>query len=553
MPSTIFVRVALTLCPSAQERWPAVAMPVMRWLIQEERAPIPQHVAALLLQQGGEFDADEIELRTAAHADAAGQMLAWALSYAWREPRPSPRCWRIDVGFVRRDAEWDCSLAIRHGLAVEYVGPPLPPPPFRVPALLPELLRNPRWSVPGVGEFPMAEHPHALPLGRGHILKTALADPQRRYPIVYVSRLPTGGLLTDVGHLARTLAGSAVVLVAEAVELDIELDWLLPIAFKCVGGALRVYFPGLRLDDDTDAVRHRYLAPETLVSMGATVPAHLGAAIMRWAESTFSEWLTTPADVRERVREARLEALRAQELADGESLQEYVRLMEEENAHLRTQIQTLGAQFDEIRQEIAQTEDLKARLSALTYEHDRDRQALQMRVAHEAQTAQQQNILTTLRELPETLPATLELIARLFPARVVVLPRAIKSAERAMLERARDGRLGWRPLHALATTLYDLVFADPPIADLETAFAQQSGLEVAFGEGKQTNRNDRMMAQRREVDDRGQSIDITPHIKLGDRAPRLLRIHFAIDRERQRLIIGHCGDHLETFGTQWNG
>lgn len=45
------------------------------------------------------------------------------------------------------------------------------------------------------------------------------------------------------------------------------------------------------------------------------------------------------------------------------------------------------------------------------------------------------------------------------------------------------------------------------------------------------------------MDDRSRTIDITLHLTLGSRLPRQLRVHFAIDRERRLLIIGHCGDH----------
>lgn len=551
MPDTLATRIALTLRPRDAEGWPDVAAPVLRWLIQDQLVPIPRHAVQFLLQ-GGEFDTQDARVSTAAATDARQQICAWALSYEWGEGRRSPRRWQLAAGLARREAWWDLSLAIRHGIPASYLGPPPPPPPFAVPKLVLDIIRDERWSIPGTGDFAIGERQHRLPLGRGHLLRAALDDPERRYPIVYLSRPASGILALDAGPLARALAGSAIVLVAESAALDAELDWLLPAAFKCVGGALRVYFPGIRLDDDDDAAHHRYLDPATLSAMSGAVAPALAAAITRWADGAFRGWLTSPADILERAREARLADLRARELADVEALNEYVSLLEEENAHLQERLNALGAQLDRIRDEIAQVEELKARLQAVSAEREKLRQTQLARATVDEQAAQQQAVITSLRELPETLPAILDLIARLFPARVRVTPRAIKSAEDAALERARDGRLGWPLLHALATTLYDLVFAEPPTADIEAAFQQQTGIELAFGEGKQTNRNERLMALRRDVDDRGEPIDLTPHLKLGSRPPRQLRVHFAIDRERRLLIIGHCGDHLETFGTQRN-
>lgn len=552
MPDTLATRIALTLRPYTPEGWPDVAAPILRWLIQDQGVPILRHAVQLLLQ-GGELDEGDAHLRTAASLDTGGQTLAWALSYEWGEGKRCPRRWRLAAGLARREGAWELSLAIRHGLPVEYLGPPPSPPSFAVPKLVLDILRDERWAIPGVCNFTMGERQHRLPLGRGHLLRTALDDPARRYPIVYVSRPATGTLLLDAGALARALAGSAIVLVADSPDLDTELDWLLPAAFKCVGGALRVYLPGTRLEDDADARRHRYLDPTALATVDGELPASLAAAITRWADGAFSGWLTTPAELHERAREARLADLRARELADVDGLREYVRLLEEENTHLHERLDTLGVQFDQARDEIAQVEELKARLQAASAEREKLRQTQLTRAASDEQAVQQQAAIQALRELPETLPAILDLIARLFPARVRVTTRASKSAEEAAIERARDGRLGWPLLHALATTLHDLVFAEPPISDIETAFQQQTGIEVAFTETKQTNRNDRMMGLRRDVDDRGEPIDITPHLKLGSRPPRQLRVHFAIDRERRLLIIGHCGDHLETFGTQRNG
>jgi hypothetical protein len=48
----------------------------------------------------------------------------------------------------------------------------------------------------------------------------------------------------------------------------------------------------------------------------------------------------------------------------------------------------------------------------------------------------------------------------------------------------------------------------------------------------------------------GQDVDITPHVKWGNRVPKLLRVHFYVDRQKGKLVIGHCGDHLDTYGTR---
>ena len=53
----------------------------------------------------------------------------------------------------------------------------------------------------------------------------------------------------------------------------------------------------------------------------------------------------------------------------------------------------------------------------------------------------------------------------------------------------------------------------------------------------------------RKIVHNGKERDITPHVKAGNKA-RLLRVHFCVDQDEKQIIIGHCGDHLDTYGTR---
>jgi hypothetical protein len=85
---------------------------------------------------------------------------------------------------------------------------------------------------------------------------------------------------------------------------------------------------------------------------------------------------------------------------------------------------------------------------------------------------------------------------------------------------------------------------------LEHDFGQCfSTFELALTEGKQTKKDARLMALRK-ITHAGEEFDITPHIKYGNRKPKMLRLHYAIMREAKRLVIGHFGDHLENYSTR---
>lgn len=49
----------------------------------------------------------------------------------------------------------------------------------------------------------------------------------------------------------------------------------------------------------------------------------------------------------------------------------------------------------------------------------------------------------------------------------------------------------------------------------------------------------------------GLPIDITAHVKCGDnRPPKLRRVYYYLHHDEKVLVVGHCGDHLDTAGTR---
>ena len=147
------------------------------------------------------------------------------------------------------------------------------------------------------------------------------------------------------------------------------------------------------------------------------------------------------------------------------------------------------------------------------------------------------------------------MVSSLFPNRVVIAPGAITSAEEYSEEHNRHWckpeqlAVAWEMAFGLATTLYDLVFVENSNR-LEDAFGESSSsFELAMSEGKQTKKDAKLMALRKLVHD-GEEFDISPHLKYGNRKPKLLRLYFAICRDRRCLVVGHFGEHLDNYSTR---
>lgn len=144
---------------------------------------------------------------------------------------------------------------------------------------------------------------------------------------------------------------------------------------------------------------------------------------------------------------------------------------------------------------------------------------------------------------PQGILRTLEAF---YPDRVAVLPSAYASAgEYAMT----DAQGTWEVALSAAESVWPLAFegCGERLAD---AFQAETGLELARGEGKMTKADPRHRAAR-TVEYQGRELDISPHVK--GRGKRGVRMHFAVDKESCKVVIGHFGEHMATSGSRRRG
>ena len=63
-------------------------------------------------------------------------------------------------------------------------------------------------------------------------------------------------------------------------------------------------------------------------------------------------------------------------------------------------------------------------------------------------------------------------------------------------------------------------------------------------------KKDSELLKQRDVIYKDKNYDITPHVKIGTRTPKLLRLHFQFVEDEKKIIIGHFGDHLDNYTTK---
>lgn len=107
----------------------------------------------------------------------------------------------------------------------------------------------------------------------------------------------------------------------------------------------------------------------------------------------------------------------------------------------------------------------------------------------------------------------------------------------------------WNILYHINGILYRLKFSDTASLDWERVFKDETGYDLAMSEGRNTKRDKKLMSLRK-VQHQGRDYDITPHVKYGNQEPKTVRVHFALDEEARKIIIGYVGPHIPNATTK---
>lgn len=251
----------------------------------------------------------------------------------------------------------------------------------------------------------------------------------------------------------------------------------------------------------------------------------------------------TDAARRTAAMEKATEKLRAR-LAETEEL---VGLYEAENDGLMSENRSLSARVQSLEDDVSRLEQLRYRCNeAERREAEKDVQISRLKEDAAA--------IAHIDHFPTTLVEELDLIERLWPDRVAVLPEARRSAEAYRYCNLDEE---WRILRSVATDLWEILFDSGCDEDtIDKEYRARTGFAHTFRESKQTNANPKLVKMRERVWN-GRTVDITPHIKGRGRSESArthpFRLHYYADRETQKVVIGHCGDHMDTAGTQRMG
>jgi len=481
----------------------------------------------------------------------------WALRYEHQDRDFPARRWTTDIGLAALGGSaWRMSLTVGNSLHHNFMGQEPGRLPVTPPRFLKDLVTSDQWICTR-GSTVLRRNAEVLAVGKANRLRDAIADPNRACAIVYVScDRASGAPLIDASRLASCVVGSAYVFVAAGDEIDDELEYLLPFEFRAPNGMVRVYAPNADLDSPSKAYRHRFFTRAQIATIGAgeieeqiarSLTRRLGWTGLRSSVGSIDDVVTRRREIRRIALEAR---------TDVQSKDELLALYKDANQTLeseRTELLKQKEAGEQLVEEAGlQLEALREQVKSVAYE--RDAFFAQATSARQEASALAVSVRTarSIEKLPSNLADVIELIERLHAGAIVFTDRAKDSARVAGLNDVPDGvEVAWKCLHGAATVLPRLAFDEQVSAGgLPEKFQHATHFELTMTEGAATKANSKLLEGRRIQYD-GTAWDISPHIKYGGRKPpRCLRVHFALDADKKRVIVGHCGDHLETAGTR---
>ncbi|HEY4364213.1 MAG TPA: hypothetical protein VGN17_24800 [Bryobacteraceae bacterium] len=457
------------------------------------------------------------------------------------------RQWRTDLSLTSSGGAVIFSMQISHYLLPGHFGsePPVPDPTS--PLLVKRIFQAP-GLVTYSGSQPLTAKPNDVTTDDAALLVERICDSARRCPLIYISReFDTGEPAIDANRLAWAVAGLAAVYVAESGWLDKATERLLPPEYRCWNGRVRVYLPGARFDRSNDFKRHRYFTPEQIRSEGVPEVERIMVQSLarRVALSTTTPVLNTD-DVRLKRQEEHFERLKRQ-IASAPPA-EMIELLESINGELEQKVQVLDSDrkglADQLEWAQLEAEERLDDLKRSRYQEGALREAANEERDRRISAEVRAKSLADLSKLPDDIVSCCRFFATAFSDRIKFTERGFNSSRDAEFPKVSAV---WTALWHVANTLHPLAFSDSEGVDLEDEFRRRSGIELGLSEGKLTKANAKIM-QARLDEYEGERIDITPHIKL-QTGNKHLRIHFHIHKKKRLLIVGHCGDHLDTAGT----
>lgn len=454
------------------------------------------------------------------------------LSHA--DDQVSGRRWVTEIGLSQdsADAPVQCTFLLKTDEVSARVTSPIQ---VTRPLLVEQLAQscNPSGDTPGLRVKRLNEESASAFLNE-------VERQERRSPIVLVSASRDGKFLVTPERVRSILVGIADVVEVSQDVNTFEIEKILGRQYGAWGGAINIIFQSRRGDRgnfcETSLFRPKDI--DDLIEDGKSVESEILAAVTHRTNLPYS-WRHISLDV---VNQAILRGQLSRSIQNAkqnDESAEYVALLVEADNEIRSKDNEVANLRLDMEERDSEARKLQADIAGLKH-------ALSGRQSTSETNENEVSALSPLRDAVSalvtgdpTLEQSLTLISALFPDRIVVLETAYDSAQES--RGFRYGKKAFDLLWNLANGYWGALASGQGDMHAKSvfghnAYAQNEG-EVLSSDGK----------KRRTFMYGGRDLEMNKHLKVGikDSAAETLRIHFEWLADEKRIVIGHCGKHLD--------
>lgn len=366
----------------------------------------------------------------------------------------------------------------------------------------------------------------------------------RRFPWVIISPYSDGQHPLDPEFLRNQILGLAQVIVISSPDDAKALEEQLGRRYTCFNGGIKIIWPlpyrnhrgspetVLLLPDQPEVGDDSNIGLERRVLIELTSRLNVQNSLRHISAVDVIE-----ASARAKVYAAMAKA--RDQASSGPDTSEYEELLEAADAELHAKdekIYSLNTQCIQLESDVvrlqAEIEHLRSVVSV--------KQGARVEPGSGGEAASIRESVLAMNKGNMTLSQALGLIQLMFPDRIEVLPDAISSAKESDIGMFRHPEKAFDLLSTLATDYWKILADGGSEQQAKGAFGPNA---YSATENNLTNNGKRL----RTFYYQGEKVLMEKHLKYGvkDSLATTLRIHFRWFDAESKIVIGHCGKHLD--------
>ena len=513
---------------------------IAKWVSQRARSYVDPGRLALGIRELKLKDGSSVSSRATLVEDKTKVYPFWfCAQLSHRDDRVSGRRWITEVG-VRQESEErpiECSVLLKTDEVSARVTSPIQ---VTRPKLVQQLIESckPLGQTPGL-------RVKELTLASASAFLREVEHEERDFPIVVVSALRDGGYPVEPERVRSIVTGLADVVCVTAREDTFAIEEIVGRRYMAFGGAINIVFPTRRGERGhfVETVLFRAEDVDQVREDGKSIESEVLAAITHRTNLPLS-WRHISA---EKVAQAVLRARLAETIARAKSgeqtqhLEEYIALLESADEELKAKDEELAqsqsayeAKEQEVRVLRADIANLKHALAGLQSSDEARSDIAEM-------LGPFRDTVAAILKVGPTLQQVVDLMATMYSDRIVFLESASNSAKEADRGGFRQAAKALDLLHRLATDYWQVLSDGKGDQQAKAVFGQSAyaanEADTLSGDGR----------RRRTFSYRGRDFLMYKHLKHGvkDSLAETLRVHFEWLANEKKIIVGHCGKHLD--------